>query len=86
MADVENNSNKKIHFIITQSHVFYCYTLYTSFLMLQKILIDDGLKPNWGTGSQNLEINWKIILSHDPYSVPFSVFEAEISRAEILQV
>ena len=54
--------------------------------MLQKILIDDGLKPNWGTGSQNLEINWKIILSHDPYSVPFSVFEAEISRAEILQV
>ena len=27
-------------------------------------LIDDGMKPNWGTGSQNLEKNWKIILSH----------------------
>ena len=27
-------------------------------------LIDDGLKPNLGTGSQNLETNWKIRLSH----------------------
>ena len=27
-------------------------------------LIDDGIKPNWGTGSQNLERNWKIMLSH----------------------
>ena len=27
-------------------------------------LIDDGIKPNWGTGCQNLEKNWKIILSH----------------------
>ena len=25
--------------------------------------IDDGMKPNWGTGSQNLEKNLKIILS-----------------------
>ena len=27
-------------------------------------LIDDGMEPNLGTGSQNLEMNWKIILSH----------------------
>ena len=27
-------------------------------------LIEDGMNPNWGTGSQNLETNWKIILSH----------------------
>ena len=27
-------------------------------------LIDDGMKPNWGTVSQNLGKNWKIILSH----------------------
>ena len=27
-------------------------------------LIDDGMNPNWGTISQNLETNWKIILSH----------------------
>ena len=29
-------------------------------------LIDDDMKPNWGTGSQNLEKKWerKIILSH----------------------
>ena len=37
-------------------------------------LIDDGMKLNWGTGSQNLEKNWKIIV---PYFVSFSVFEAE---------
>ena len=46
-------------------------------------LIDDGMKPSWGTGSQNLE---KILENHTvPYSVPFSVFEGEIPRAEILQ-
>jgi hypothetical protein len=40
------------------------------------------MKPNWGTGSQNL----KKMENHTVpiYSVPFSVFEAEISRAEIL--
>ena len=27
-------------------------------------LIDDSTKSNWGTGSQNLKNNWKIILSH----------------------
>ena len=27
-------------------------------------LIDDGVKPNCGTGSQTLENNWKIILFH----------------------
>ena len=39
-------------------------------------LIDDGMKPNWGTGSQNLEKNLKFILSRNS----FSDFEAEISR------
>ena len=34
-------------------------------------LIDDGMIPNWGTGSQNLE---KKLENHTvPYSVPFSV-------------
>ena len=27
-------------------------------------LIDDGMKPNWGAGTQNPEENLKIILSH----------------------
>jgi hypothetical protein len=27
-------------------------------------LMDDGMKPNWGSGNQNLQENWKIILSH----------------------
>ena len=27
-------------------------------------LVEDCMKPNWGTGSQDLENIWKIILSH----------------------
>ena len=46
-------------------------------------LIEDGMNPNWGTGSQNLEKKFE---NHTvPYSVPFSVFEAAISRPTILQ-
>ena len=43
-------------------------------------LIDDGMKQNWGTGSQIL----KKLENHTvPYSVPLLVFEAEISRTKI---
>ena len=34
-------------------------------------LIDDGMKPNWGTGCQNLEQNWKIVLSHTLFHFQF---------------
>ena len=37
-------------------------------------LIEDGMKPNWSTGGQNLEKKLEIYTV--PYSVPFSVFEA----------
>ena len=50
-------------------------------------LIDDGMKPNWGTVYWEWELKSRINLQNHivPISVPLSVFEDEISRTQILQ-
>ena len=47
-------------------------------------LIDDGMKPNWGTGRQNPQQNAKIIFSQILFH--FQFFEDEFCWAEISKI
>ena len=46
-------------------------------------LIDDGMKPNWSTGSQIIQDTWKIILSQILYSLDWISNQKPISHSTL---